>query len=734
LVVSDRKPLELWGGIECTVVQIGNEFRNQCEETGHLQRLDDLDAIAALGIRTMRYPVVWESIAPDHPDVCDWAWTDERFARLRDLGIRPIAGLVHHGSGPRYTSLVDPNFPELLARHAMRVAARYPWVDMFTPINEPLTTARFSGLYGHWHPHGRDYTTFLRCLVTECRATVLAMRAIRQITPHARLVQTEDMGKTYSTPHLRYQADLENQRRWLSLDLLFGRVDRSHPWHEICLRHGITEDELEFFLKWDGAPDIIGINHYPTSERFLDEDMHRYPECFHGGNHLHPLDGATRLDHYADVEALRMDIPAEELGSKARLSEVWERYRHPIAVTEAHHGSTREEQVRWLMEVWQGVHDLREAGADIRAVTVWSLLGAVDWNSLLVARSGFYEPGAFDIRGPMPRLTAIGRAAESLARTGTFEHPVLDQQGWWRREGRHYHPPAARAAAPPRSFRPILITGATGTLGRAFARLCERRGLDHVLLSRGEMDVSDPVSVDAALGRHRPWAVINAAGYVRVGDAARERDMCFRANASGAEAIAHACARLGLPMVTFSSDRVFDGSLGRPYLESDPVCPACVYGESKAEAEQRVAKAHPGALIVRTSAFFGPWDEANFVFQTLRDIGAGRKVMPDGGLVSPTYVPDLVNAVLDLLVDGEHGVWHLANQGVASWAELAERAASEAGLPWRARPQAAQGARRMTALSSERGLLLPTLESAISRYFNECEVDWEARAFLDAAE
>jgi dTDP-4-dehydrorhamnose reductase len=723
--MSSRQPLQLWGGVECTVVQIGDEFRNQVEETGHLQRVADLDAIVALGIRTLRYPVVWESIAPEHPDLCDWTWTDERFARLRELGIRPIVGLVHHGSGPRYTSLIDPEFPDLLARHAERVAARYPWVDMFTPINEPLTTARFSGLYGHWHPHGRDMRTFLRCLVTECQATVLAMRAIHRITPQAQLVQTEDMGKTFSTPLLRYQADLENQRRWLSLDLLFGRVDRSHPWHEICLRHGIQEEELEFFLEGDGAPDIIGINHYPTSERYLDEAMDRYPECFHGGNEWHS---------YADVEALRMDIPSEELGFKARLSEVWDCYRHPIAVTEAHHGSTREEQVRWLMEVWQGVQDLRDAGQDIRAVTVWSLLGAVDWNSLLVARNGFYEPGAFDIRGSEPRRTAIGLAAEALARTGTFEHPVLDQPGWWRRDGRHYHPPARKAAAPSRASRPILIAGATGTLGRAFARLCAQRGLDHVILTRGEMDIADPASVDAALARHRPWAVINAAGYVRVDNAAHERDLCFRANATGAEILAQACGGLGLPVVAFSSDRVFDGNLGRPYLESDPVCPACVYGESKAEAERRIAGAHPEALIIRTSAFFGPWDRANFVYQVLSDLEAGRRVNPAEGIVSPTYVPDLVHAVLDLLVDSERGVWHLANQGMTSWSELAERVAAEAGLSWRAGPRVMEDAPRLTALASERGLILPSFASAVSRYVRDCEVDWRASSFLEAAE
>ena len=69
-------------------------------------------------------------------------------------------------------------------------------------MNEPLTTARFSGLYGHWHPHGRDDRTFVRALLTECKATVLSMAAIRRVNPHAQLVQTEDMGFTRSTHSL----------------------------------------------------------------------------------------------------------------------------------------------------------------------------------------------------------------------------------------------------------------------------------------------------------------------------------------------------------------------------------------------------------------------------------------------------------------------------------------------------------------------------------------------------
>src|ERR687889_2812776 len=172
-----KQPLELWGGLECTVARIGDAFRDQSAETGHTDRIEDLDRIAALGIRTLRYPVLWETISPDHPNTADWSWHDARLTRLRDLGIRPIAGLVHHGSGPSYTDLLDPAFPELLAAHAARVAQRYPWIELYTPVNEPLTTARFSGLYGHWYPHARREADFLRMVVNQCRATLLAMRA-----------------------------------------------------------------------------------------------------------------------------------------------------------------------------------------------------------------------------------------------------------------------------------------------------------------------------------------------------------------------------------------------------------------------------------------------------------------------------------------------------------------------------------------------------------------------------
>ena len=705
-------PPELWGGIECTVARVRDTVRDQTRETGHWERETDLEQIAVLGIRTLRYPLLWETIAPDTAGKCDWHWHDRRLAQLRELGICPIGGLLHHGSGPRYTNLADPAFPQLLAQYAGCVAERYPWIDSYTPINEPLTTARFSGLYGHWYPHCASESMFLRILVHQCRATVLAMQAIRCVNPAARLIQTEDLGKTFSTPELKYQADYENERRWLGFDLLCGHIDEQHGWYRRFLANGIGADELAFFVDRPCLPDVIGINHYLTSERYLDEQIALFPEHHHSCN---------QRDRYADVEAVRIDFAGPLTGPLARLREAWERYQLPLAVTEVHHGNTRDEQLRWLIEVWDAACTLRGEGADLRAVTIWAMFGCFDWNSLLTQRNGFYEPGVFDVRSDPPRPTALARAATALARDGCFKDPVLDYAGWWRRHDRFYLSAQCAPISPALVQRPrtIAISGANGTLGRAFACICARRGLPFVLLTRSEMDIADPHSVDAALERLRPWAVINAAGYVRVDQAERDVEQCFRENAHGAATLARTCARLAIPYVTFSSDLVFDGTLGRAYMESDEVCPTGVYGRSKAAAERLVQEAFPEALVVRTSSFFGPWDEHNFVHQTLRALKEGRRVEAnDEVIVSPTYVPDLVHAALDLVVDRASEVWHLTNQGAISWYELAARVASAAGIDASGLVKIS-GSCCATVLSSKRGLLLPPLDGAILRYVRD---------------
>ncbi|HVG19301.1 MAG TPA: family 1 glycosylhydrolase, partial [Blastocatellia bacterium] len=605
---------ELWAGVECSTIRIRDDYYHQLDCNGHAGRVEDIDLFAELGIRAMRYPVLWERTAPSSLDEPDWSWPDERLRRLNESGITPIVGLVHHGSGPRYTSLIDPEFPEKLASFAGAVAARYPWVARYTPVNEPLTTARFSGLYGHWYPHRRDDRTFVLALLLQCKAIALSMRAIREVNPAAQLIQTEDLGKCFSTRKLSYQADFENERRWLTFDLLSARVDRDHPMWYYLRWIGITERELNWFLDNPCPPDVLGINHYLTSERFLDERLDRYPASTHGGNGRH---------QYADVEAVRV-LAEGSGGVRAILEETWERYGSPFAVTEAHLGCTREEQLRWVNEVWAAACEIKQAGADMRAVTIWSLLGSYDWNTLLTCANGYYEPGAFDLRGVRPRPTAIARMAKDLAENGKHEHPLLEAPGWWRRLDRlhylphHERPHAFSSESPSRDMRraatrPLVITGATGTLGYAFARICHVRGIPYRLLTRKEMDIADAESVEAALREMDPWAVVNAAGYVRVDQAEQEAESCYRENTCGPATLASACARRGAALLTFSSDLVFDGSKKEPYVEGDLASPLNVYGKSKAAAERGVLDVLPSALVIRTSAFFGPWDEYNFV-------------------------------------------------------------------------------------------------------------------------
>jgi dTDP-4-dehydrorhamnose reductase len=330
----------------------------------------------------------------------------------------------------------------------------------------------------------------------------------------------------------------------------------------------------------------------------------------------------------------------------------------------------------------------------------------------------------------------LAHAAEKLAKTGTYDHPVLDRAGWWKRDSRFYRAPArsSNACRLVGSPRQLLITGATGTLGRAFSRLCDHRGLDHVLVSRQLMDIGDRDSVAAALDCEKPWAVINAAGYVRVADAEREPEACFRENALGAEVLASACAEVAIPLVTFSTDLVFDGRKGTSYVESDPVNPTCVYGGSKAEAERRVLAIHDGALVVRSSAFFGPWDRQNFVWDVLHTLAAGKAVEAGVDIVSPTYVPDLVHEVLNLLIDGATGLWHLSNAGEMSWRDLAARAARLGGYDEDLVTEADDRPALNTALTSARGVLLPGVDGALDRFFRDSELDWATDPMKLAAE
>lgn len=719
------KPLQIWGGLECTLNRVGDRFINQCEKNGHNKRLSDLKLFHELGIQKLRYPCLWELVAPKDLDHCDWSYLDERLGELKRLNQEFIAGLLHHGSGPYYTSLIDPDFPVKLATYARLFAQRYPWVNDFTPINEINTTGRFSTLYGHWYPHLTDSTMFLKSMLLQCKGTILSMREIRSINPKARLIQTDDLGKCQSTEELKDQRDFENERRWLSWDLLCGKVNKDHPLYWWFMKCGIDAQDLSWFEENACPPDVIGINHYFLSNRYLDHRLELFPDWSHGGN---------GQQTYADVGALDTGL-VQNIDPEVLLREAWDRYGITIAITECHTRGHREQQMRWLYQVWNTCRKLKDEGVDIEAVTAWSLLGTYDWHNLCTKCEDFYEPGVFDLRSSdkTPHHTALSRMIQSLARDEKIDSPLINSDGIWKTGRRilfNAQPGQFTSLDHEHHVRPLLISGATGTLGQAFAIVCGERNIHYKLLTREEMNISDIKSVETAIDKYNPWAIINAAGYVRVDEAEDDSAGCFEANVVGAVNLARACKGKNIGLVNFSSDLVFDGETDSSYMESHAVKPLNVYGESKAKCEEQVLSVYPESLIIRTSAFFGPWDEHNFVTKTLRSLASRKQVFaPRDMYVSPTYVPDLANETLNLLIDGEQGIIHLTNVGEVSWEEFAIKSAMKFNMDASlikgiSSDELSLKARRpkRSALMSEKHRRAPSLDDALNRYMSELKV------------
>jgi dTDP-4-dehydrorhamnose reductase len=712
---------EIWGGIECTINRVQNNFLDQLDYAG-LYRNMHLPSIRELGIKKLRFPVLWEKHQPEKETYIDWTWTATQLESIRENNIEVIAGLVHHGSGPAYTDLTDKKFPYLLAEYAKKVAERFPWINYYTPVNEPLTTARFSGLYGLWYPHAKKEKTFFLALLNQLKGIVLSMQEIRKVNPAAKLVQTEDLGKTYSTPLLKYQANFENERRWLTYDILCGRFNKSHRLWKFYQKFTIPEDLLQFFIDNPCVPDVFGFNHYVTSERFLDHNYKAFPKHMRGGNKRHS---------YVDLEAARVNIKQPH-GAKVLLKEAWDRYRQPIAITEVHLHCHREEQIRWFKYIHEAARSLNEEGIPVTAVTAWALFGSYGWNKLLTEPGGEYEPGVFDMRSGLPRSTALTSYIKSITHEKIYNHAYFtDTSGWWQRSSRFLKKPVIEKMEifPSRENpkKPLLIIGKRGTLGRAFAKACDLRAIPYKLLGRDDCDIADDGSVTAAIDSYKPWAVINAAGYVRVDDAENEPEKCIRENYSGSTILARICKAKGIKLVNFSSDLVFDGKKRSPYIESDETNPLNVYGKTKADAEKDISLIDPSSLIIRTSAFFGPEDPYNFLHWVETNLSSGSSIpVAMDVFISPTYVPDLSNASLDLLIDEEKGIWHLANKGELTWFDFAAEVASYyrydlslinatagADMNYAApRPQ-------YSVLGTEKGHILPTLENAIGRYFAE---------------
>jgi dTDP-4-dehydrorhamnose reductase len=155
--------------------------------------------------------------------------------------------------------------------------------------------------------------------------------------------------------------------------------------------------------------------------------------------------------------------------------------------------------------------------------------------------------------------------------------------------------------------------------------------------------------------------------------------------------------------------------------------PLNIYGASKAEAERLTSEAFPDSLIIRTSSFFGPWDKYNFAWAVIDSLSQGKEFnMPKDVVVSPTYVPDLVHSTLDLFIDDEKGIWHVTNDGMLTWSEFAEALAdrtnhSKKTLVAKSLIEMGWKAKRplYSALDSEKGIKMPSIENALDRYIEQ---------------
>ena len=548
-----------------------------------------------------------------------------------------------------------------------------------------------------------------------------------QVNPSAQLVQTDDAGKTFSTRALTYQAQFENDRRWLAWDLLFGDVDRTHPLWRYLHSAGATSDELTWFRRQplstgDRRPELL-----PDERPIARRSTRAVPGVSAGGN---------GRDVYVTSRPCGRAARFRATGHPPRgLAALWTAARN-------HRGPSR------LDSRGADAVDARSLGrgaqcparrGEVRAVTAWALFGLTDWDSLVTRldrplRTWCLESAALSralppwrrcspISPPGDRLhnpCSIRRAGGAdRAGCGSSRIPTRIRMGFHRRPWRCV---IARVSA----RRPILMPGAghSGDGVRADLRVarpwlsscCRGPNWTSRMRCRWPRPSSDP-----AVGRRQ------RRGLVRVDEAELDQERCRRENTTGAQRLAEASWTSRSATAVFLFRPRVRRTLPAPYREGDR-SRRCQHTVAARPTRRPRCRRHaltrwspepvPSSVHgTRPMPCIGP---------SRHSLPASRGGQPSDQRVSPTYVPDLVSVALDLLIDGADGVWHLANDGDVSWSELARKAASalgysddlvedcsteELGLA-AARPA-------YSVLGTDRGQRLPELEDALARFVAE---------------
>ncbi|CAM4397502.1 dTDP-4-dehydrorhamnose reductase [Saccharibacillus endophyticus] len=226
----------------------------------------------------------------------------------------------------------------------------------------------------------------------------------------------------------------------------------------------------------------------------------------------------------------------------------------------------------------------------------------------------------------------------------------------------------------------VLVTGASGQLGRDVVMLLNESGHEVKGCGRSELDIADQQQCEKVIGEYRPEAIIHCAAYTAVDAAEEDVDGAYCINTSGTRNIAVAAENVGAKFVYISTDYVFDGQADRPYREYDNTSPQTVYGESKRAGEVLTQTLSSKYFIVRTSWVYGQYG-SNFV-KTMLKLGAEKdslSVVHDQ-IGSPTYTVDLARFLLQLIQTEKYGIYHASNSGHCSWHEFAQAIFQTAGL------------------------------------------------------
>jgi beta-glucosidase/6-phospho-beta-glucosidase/beta-galactosidase len=360
---------------------------DEMEKTGHYRRWkDDLAMVRALGIDALRYGPPYYRVHLG-PGRYDWEFTDQVFAEIRRLGIEPIVDLCHFGLPDWIGNFQNPEFPHFFAEYAQAFAQRFPWIDLYTPVNEMYVTAKFSAQDGLWNERLRSDRAFVTAVKHVAKANILATEAILAVQPAARFIQSESSEYFHpSSPDAIKVTQHLNEMRFLALDLNYG-IDVCGTVYEYLADNGMTRDEYHFFLDRSVRSHcIMGNDYYATNEHIV------YP------------DGKSYV--------------CEMFGYYVITKQYYDRYRIPVMHTETNNrdvGSGEKDARVWLEKQWSNLIRLKSDGVALLGFTWYSLTDQVDWDSLLAKDCGNVNHyGLCDLER---RIRPVGEAYRDLIKT-----------------------------------------------------------------------------------------------------------------------------------------------------------------------------------------------------------------------------------------------------------------------------------------------------------------------------